>query len=459
MKKYYWVKIIAVTITIVSLCSCTKQPDTLDENSSLFNISTLNWTIALSDSSLTQDFNSYPVIKELLKIADVKVTFDILDEDYGLILLKRFQSGVYPDLLTVALDDPINKKLAKLSRFCTLDKIPEITKVLPKSVIDYHTKQNLLGFVPGGFGQENLKIASEGWYINSYLNKQIGLPNIKSSSDIINAISSYKKWCDSNKNSLQQDFLPILGGRNNQGWDVLEHLFGITPTQKRITKDIQTLPDSYMELIAFLNKLGKAGVRPDMLNIKGITSTKQMSEALFYVGKAYSIESYNRIYPEKIFLPLQPVLDNSGYLNGYSPYGVYATYISCEDKRIDYIEKLITTFLSQKGSNTAILGVENQDWLMDDFRNVILFSDTKNKILKNDYKFINNTGIGVFPFLSSTGIKYPGTGSGENLPVQDILAEINKYQIDPTSELGIKQSKYEAFLRNSCETALLSGAN
>jgi hypothetical protein len=416
----------------------------------------INWTIAFADASIKKDLSLYPIGKLISK--DVHVYLENLSENYEQKILKRLQSGIFSDLLTVKIDDPINTKLGKCNSFRLIDTLPEIIELIPKNIRDYHYSANGLKFVPGGFGQENYNIAAEGWFVNSYIYEQIGLPPLKNAKDIINSIQKYKKWCNSLEASQKLEYFPVLGGQKNQAYSVLEHLFGIIPEMKKISIETNTVPSAYNEMLVFLRDLGKNGVSPSALQNESFLFTNQICDALFFIGETTSVQSYNRAFPQNPYIFVQPILNKSGFEKAYSPFGAYATYISCDDKKLSQVKQIVTTLLSTKGSYTSILGIENKDWLLDDNEKVVLFSDTKTKMQKNDYGFINNTGIGIFNFLSSIGVSYPNSDRSDIVPSRDILSEIRSSQIDMTSEIGIKQSRHQDLIRSTCEAALLQGA-
>jgi len=441
LKKYVYPAMIALLVFFITSCSAKKTGDIPMQSESPVRPS-LHWVIAYSGAAFEKDFGAYPAGWALAEKAGVSVEVEAVSGPYGQILLKRLQSGSYPDLLTVAASDNLTLALNTFPGFCDIDTLEHVRPLIPDEIIENNQLDGKLRFIPGGFGAENKNAVSEGLFVNTRLYDALGRKPLASEADFFSALSDYKAYCE--KQGVRQRYLPLLANDFSSAAALFEHLFGITPDIKH------TDPSAYQPLQQFFTRLGGGGVTQAMLSGANENLSSQMEEALFFAGSADFVRSYNLYHPGTPYQLTDVKFSGRGFLAGYSQNGAFSTYVGSTGAKKEAAEKFLSVMLSEWGSRTAVYGVENQDWLIDDKGQIHLFSGSKNAILSH----ANRTGIGAFPFLSRIGVCYPGCGESYTVPAADLLPQIRKYRLIPTAAAGIVQTKQEAVLQKTLEDSL-----
>lgn len=433
---------------VLLTAGCAPEREAASTSASAPAAAEIRWILAMEGASYSKAWESYEVLEAITEETGVTPVLEPLTDNIAPTLLKRLQSGERPALITLYAADPTILQMKHVASVRPINTIPDLLDRLPEPVRAFHQEADgTLLYLPGGFGGD-ATVPAEGVYMRQDMFDTLGRPGVTDTESFFNALDAYASWYVRNRDETRAHYQPVVFGPRGD-IQTLRHLFGLTPGEEN--------PAGEEALLRFLERLGRAGVSPDSLSLTdtGLDSVLQ-SEALIYIGSADRIERYNREHPETAYFPVWPFFHPDGYLMAASVYGSYATYLCAADAVLPDTIRLASYMLSEEGSRTALLGLRDRHWLEKDDGGLVLFPDSRSQIL-SAAAYMEETGIGRVPFLSSVGAVYPGLRSSR-LPVRDILAACRQAQYDPTTEQGLLRSQQEDRRLQSYKNALALGA-
>ena len=417
----------------------------------------INWVIAVNGTIPDQAWSSYTVMNQISAETGVFPKLEILTKDYQATLLKRLQSNQLMDMLTLQSDDTLLTCMPHIPTVHPVCEFPSLTNLLPEDIRSFHSRNGKLYYLPGGFTSGDAEIPSEGVFIRKAVYKALHSPPINTTQQLLEAIHAYRDWYRDTVSETLQGYTPVVLGEAGEGMYTLEHLMGIWPENKVYAPtSIQPTPSLNVQpLLELLGKLKECGVTASSMNIDFYELDDCLdSQAFVYIGNIDRLEKYNRSRPENSYIPIQPVLSKTGFLRARSPYGDYATFFCGAEETLPWCVKLTEYLLSEKGSRTAMLGIEKQHWLQDESGKFVAFPDVEEKLSHYNREFISANGIALLPYLSRIGSTYPQKQPKSIVPLIDLLPTIRSLQHDPTTQVGVKQYHFEEQIKKNYQMAL-----
>ncbi len=405
---------------VLGLCGCDDKgvPTSNPEKTREFC-----WLICDPYSKFSGDWSQYTQLKRISEKMGIKPKVELATKEIDRTVAQALLSENMPDAITVMLTDSNFYKLSASFPLAEIEENTNLYNSIPQNIREYHCNDNgVLQYVPGGFTNEPsaISIANEGVYV---LNSVYDECNLKTVTSLNELVEHLHKHNIANKENNVTDF--ILFGC--QGFKTLEHLFGVMPSAlQSVTANNYT---AYSEVLAFLKKINGLGVTKSNI----MNEFSKTRYPLIYIGEASAVERWNNYHGECRYVSVEVYGNQNGFLTGFSKNGSYATFIKNGENKAD-VTAILDQLLTKETSRSLMYGERNKDWLVDDNTDqVIIPSDTVNRMKNGDSFLISEYGLAIFPYVSSQYAAFPGFASN-SLKIRDLQEEYISLCKDPTTE-------------------------
>lgn len=414
-------KLICIALCVITgllCCGCNKKaktPVTTAEKASF------SWLICDPYSKFSGNWSQYSVLKTISSKTNIEPHIELVTENIDRTVATCLLSDSMPDAITVRLDSESLKKIAASFPFSPVSQGDVLYESIPSDIRRLYTdSQGALSFIPGGFATEiaTATIADEGVYILTDFYKQL---DSKAVTDLNSLVSLLSRHQSSAKNADAADFI-LLGSKS---FYTIEHLFGILPEEITNFSDIK--PTRYDAVTAFLGKLQQLGASKSSI-VEEFSPTRY---PIIYIGESAAVERWNNYHGKSLYTELSVFGSSDGFVSGYSKNGCYATFIKKGDK-LSLVKTMLQQLLTRETSLAVMYGERNTDWLIDENTGqIVIPSNTVNRMKMGDATLVSEYGLGVFPYLSSQYSVFSGFVS-TNTRIRDLQQNYIALSGDPT---------------------------
>lgn len=350
------------------------------------------------------------------------ITYYTGDQDIR--VSRMLAEDTLPDLLTVPARGALRSKLIGSGRVWRIRELsPAVYDAIPADVRAAYAGAGELYAVPGAYTAEGyVPVAREGVFVRAEYASLLGDPVMDTADAFAWALEAFVRMAADNQLIAADELVPVVFGQELEGLATVEHLCGVPPFYHEGASSYHRIFSPAIDTaLAFFDRLDALSVYRIFEAYTADRLTELLKNNAFaYIGGRAFIEEFNLENPRNRYVEVTPPFAVDGYLEAYSRYGAYETFVS-RDCRKGEAAALLEALASPQASRTFLYGVEDVDWVMVNGA-VTPLKTTVERLRTDTRAFLHQTGIGAFPFLSRDGL-LPPYQQGKSTRARDITRE------------------------------------
>lgn len=465
MKKQNVKRALAGTMALLTAMSVTgcKNKETAGDGKE-----TITWYTELSAGGNDKMWDTAEVLKKVVEKTGIRPKVTVPTDGGSTKLNLMIATGDMPDLITFnstnssSMEDLIAQKglysMKEIDEKYEKGLLKEIPEVMRTQVKDRNDGE-LYG-LPGMFndGKSSKPNGTQSFNVRADIYEALGSPDMSTPDKFIDALK------------LFQEKYPMIDGKktipldmNMQCWSlyIMERAFGIVNDNYVDDKGnvkVKWRDPKYREVVKYMARLNREGLLDKDMFVKqsnqieedratGITFCIMSSfDQLWDVSSVLKRTDKNAYY--KVVEPMRAVEDP--IFSPIVPYSYWTmTGVPTQAKKPDVASKFLRYMWNKEGNMLMNVGVEGKHYTIDDEGYIVRPEEVLKEQSDNSDKFMKETGIGSFRFLSRSFYKSRTSEAPDRAADREIASKyakvvdsnLNRYMEPTSNESDIQNIK------------------
>ncbi len=370
----------------------------------------LRWLIVDSQGTGKEEYWDGRAVREVFERLEQTPVITYYAGEQDVLISRLLARAETPDILTVPAGGALREKVLGSGNVWNIQELSEeLYTSIPDEVRQvYQNNSGELFSLPGGYTAENYRpVAVEGVYVRQEYASLLGDPAMDTVERFARAVEAFVRLAAENTLVNSGELVPVVFGVNGSGLATVEHICGVHPFYQEGTGSYHRIfSPAVGQAMAFFDSLDALSVFPIFEPYSDRRLTELLRQQVFvYIGPAAFIQSFNLANPGSAFVEVTPPFAPDGYLEAQSRWGTYETFVFRGGDG-EAAARLLQTLSSSQASRTFLYGVEDEDWVLVN-GGVTPLKSTLHKLQADPRAYLQQTGIGSFPFLSREGTLNP----------------------------------------------------